>query len=84
MSGRHLRVPAEESDDPATRRYRKHGSPKPFKGDAETAMEMTPSPVCRMFSAPSDSEGYHTCYPSDDAGAEPKFSGGAVAYRPKS
>ena len=39
-------------------------------------MEMTPSPVRRMFSALSDSEGYHTCYPSDDAGAEPDFSAG--------
>ena len=36
-------------------------------------MEMTPSPVCRMFSAPLDSQGYHSCYPSDDAGAEPDF-----------
>ena len=80
----HLRVPAEESDEVTsyssgsrTRRYRKRGLPKLSKQDAETAMEMTPSPVCRMFSAPSDSEGYHTCYPSDDAG-------GAVAYRLKS
>ena len=39
-------------------------------------MEMTPSPVRRMFSAPSDSEGYHTCYPSDGAGAEPDFPAG--------
>ena len=39
-------------------------------------MEMTPSPVRRMFSAPSDSEGYHTCYPSDGAGAEPNFPAG--------
>ena len=39
-------------------------------------MEMTPSPVCRMFSAPSDSKGYHTCYPSDDACAEPDFPAG--------
>ena len=59
-----------------TRRYRKRGSPKPSKGDAETAMEMTPSPVRRMFSASSDSEGYHTCYPSRDAGAEPDFPAG--------
>ena len=36
-------------------------------------MEMTPSPFRWMFSALSDSEGYHTCYPSDDAGAEPDF-----------
>ena len=64
----HLRVPAEESDEltscgsgSETRRYRKHGSPKPSKGDVETAMEMTPSPARRMFSAPSESEGYHTC-----------------------
>ena len=54
----HLRVPAEESDEvtscssgPNTRRYRKGGSPKPSKGDAEKAMEMTPSPVRRMCSA---------------------------------
>ena len=40
------------------------------------AMKMRPSPVRRMFSAPSDSEGYHTCYPSDDAGAEPDFQAG--------
>ena len=79
----HLRVPAEESDEVTscssgskTRRYRKRGSPKPSKGDAETAIEMTPSSVRRMFSAPSDSEGYHTCYPSDDAGAEPDFPAG--------
>ena len=79
----HLRVPAEELDEVTscssgskTRRYRKRGSPKPYKGDAETAMEMTPSPVRQMFSAPSDSEGYHTCYPADDAGAEPDFPAG--------
>ena len=59
-----------------TRRCRKRGSPKPSKGDAETPMEMTPSPVRRKFSAPSDSEGYHTCYPSDDASAEPVFLAG--------
>ena len=53
------------------RRYRERGSPKSSKKDGESAMEMTPSPVRRMFSAPSDSEGYHTCYPSDGAGAEP-------------
>ena len=79
----HLRVPAEESDEVTscssgskTRRYHKRGSPEPSKGDAETAIEMTPSPVRRMFSAPSDSEGYHTCYPSDYAGAEPDFPAG--------
>ena len=79
----HLRVPAEESDEVTscssgskTRRYRKRGSTKFSNGDAETAMEMTPSPVRRMFSASSDSEGYHTCYPSDDAGAEPDFPAG--------
>ena len=78
-----LRVPAEEADEVTswssgskTRRYRKRGSQKPSKGDAETAMEMTPSPVRRMFSALSDSEGYHTCYPSDNAGAEADFSAG--------
>ena len=61
----HLRVPAKESDEVTicssgsrTRRYRKRGSPKPSKGVAETAMEMTPSPVPRMFSAASDSEEY--------------------------
>ena len=76
----HLQLPAEElnevkscSSGSKTRRYRKRGSPKPSEGVAEMAMEMTPSPVRRMFSAPSDSEGYHTCYPSDDAGAEPDF-----------
>ena len=79
----HLRVPAEESDEVTscssgskTRCYRKRGSPKPPEGDAETAMETTPSPVRRMFSALSDSEGYHTCYPSDDAGAEPDLLAG--------
>ena len=36
-------------------------------------MKMTPSPVRRIVSALSNSEGYHTCYPSDDAGAEPNF-----------
>ena len=84
----HLRVPEEESDEVTscgscseTRRYRKRGSPKPSKADVETAMEMTPSPICRMFSARSHSEGYHTCYPSDDAGAEPDFLvGGSHTY----
>ena len=61
-----------------TGRYSKRGSPKPSKGDAETAMEMTLSPVRRMFSAPSDSKGYHTCYPSDNAGAEPDFPAGRL------
>ena len=37
---------------------------------------MTPSPVRRMFSVLSDSEGYHTRYPSEDAGAEPDFPAG--------
>ena len=79
----HLRVPAEESDEVTscssgskTRRYQKHGLPKPSKGDAETPMEMTPSPIRRMFSAPSDSEGYHTCYLSDSIGIEPDFPAG--------
>ena len=39
-------------------------------------MVTTPSPVCRLFSVPSDCEGYHICYPSDDAGAEPDFPAG--------
>ena len=39
-------------------------------------MEMTPSPGRGIFSALSDSKGYHTCYPSDDAGAEPDFPAG--------
>ena len=79
----HLRVPAEESDQVTscssgskTRRCRKRGLRKPSKGDAETAMEMTPSPVRRMFSVSLDSEGYHTCYPSDVAAAEPDFPAG--------
>ena len=87
----HLRVPAEESDEVTscssgskTRRYRKRGSPKPSKGDAETAMEMTPSSDRWMFSASLDTKGCHTCYPSGNAGAEPNFPGGAVTYRPKS
>ena len=88
----HLRVPAEESDEGVTGcssgskawRYRKGGSPKPPKKDGESAMEMTPSPVRQMFSAPSDSEGYHTCYPSDGAGAEPDSLGWAITHRPKS
>ena len=77
------RVPAEESDEVTscssgsrTRRYRKRGGPEPSKGDAERAMEMTRSPVRRMFSALSDSEGYQTCYPSDNAGAEPDVPAG--------
>ena len=41
-------------------------------------MEMRPSLVCRMFSAPLDSEGYHTRYPSDDARAEPAFPAGRL------
>ena len=59
-----------------TRRYRKRGSPKLSKGDAKTAMEMTPSPVSRMLSAAADSEGYQTCYPSDRTGREPEFPAG--------
>ena len=39
-------------------------------------MEMMPRPVRLMFSAPWDSERYHTCYPSDNAGAEPDFPAG--------
>ena len=39
-------------------------------------MEMTPSSVRRMLSVPSDSEEYHTCYTSDDAGAEPDLLAG--------
>ena len=79
----HLRVPAEQSDivrncgsGSKTRRYRERGSRKPSKGDAETAMETTPSPVCRMFSAASHSEGYQTFYPSDSTGIEPDFLAG--------
>ena len=80
----HLRVPAEESDEEVTscssgtraQRYRKHRSPKPSKNDGESAMEMTPSPLRGMVSAPSDSEGYHTCYPSNGDGAEPDFPAG--------
>ena len=53
-----------------------HHPSKLSKKDGESAMEMTPSPVCRMFTALSDSEGYHTCYPSDGAGAEPYFPAG--------
>ena len=63
----HLRLPAEESEEVTgcssgskTRRYRKRGSPKRFKGDAKTATQMTPSPVRQMFSAASNSEGYQT------------------------
>ena len=36
-------------------------------------MELTPSPVCRIFSAVSDSEGYHTCYTSDSTAIEPNL-----------
>ena len=79
----HLGVPEEESDQVTscssgskTRRYRKRRSPKPSKGDAETAMKMTTSPVRRMFSAASASEGYQTCYPSDSTGIEPDFPAG--------
>ena len=79
----HLRVPAEESDEETscsssskTRRYRRRSSPKPSKGDAETAMEMMSSPVRQMLSASSDSGGYHTCHHLDDAGAEPDLPAG--------
>ena len=85
----HLRVPAKESDEVTscssgskTRRYRKRGSSKPSKEDAETTMETTPSPVRRMFSALSDSEAYHTCYPSDDASAEPDSPAGRLHTAP--
>ena len=54
----------------------KRGSPRPSKKDGESAMEMTPSPVRPMFSAPSDSEGYHTWYALDGAGAETDFPAG--------
>ena len=73
----HLRVPAEESHEVTScsssstiRCYRKRGSPKSSKGDPEKAIEMTPSPVRRMFSALWDCEGYHTCFPSDSTGIE--------------
>ena len=76
----HLQVPAEESDEVTScssgskaRRYRKRGFAKTIQGGCRNAMEMTPSPVRRMFSALADYEGYHTCYPSDDAGVEPDF-----------
>ena len=49
---------------------------KPSKKDTESAMEMTPTLVRRMFSALSDSERYPTCYASDSAGAEPDFLAG--------
>ena len=87
----HLRTNTEELDGEVTsssngsktRRYRKRGSLKASNGDAEWAMEMTPSLVRRMFSAPSDSEGYHTCYPSDSAGAEQDFPVGRSHTAPK-
>ena len=80
----HPRVPAEEPDEEVAscssgskaRRYRKRGLPKRSKKDRELATEKMPSPVRQMFSAPSHSEGYHTCYPSDSAGAEPDFLAG--------
>ena len=64
----HPRVPAEESHKEVTSsisaskagRYQKRGSPKPSKEAGKSAMEMTPSPVRRTFSAPPDSEVYHT------------------------
>ena len=59
----HVRVPAKKSDEvtscsssSTTRRYCKHGFPKPSWGDAVTSIEIMLSPVCRMFSAASDSE----------------------------
>ena len=60
----HLRVPAEESDKVTscssgskTRSYQKRGSGKPSKTDAAAEMKMTPSPIRRMSSAASNSEG---------------------------
>ena len=47
-------------------------------GGSGTAIEMTPSPFCRMFSAASDSEGYPTCYLSDSTGREPDFPAGRL------
>ena len=48
-------------------------------------MEMTPSPVRRMFSSASECAGYHTCYPSDSTGIEPDFPAGRLhtARNPK-
>ena len=77
----HLRVPAEELDDGVrsssngtkAQRYRKCGSPKPSKEDGESAMEMMPNPT--------DSEGYHTCYPLDGARASQKKSLPCVSRR---
>ena len=46
-------------------------------------MGMKPSPVRRMSSAPSDFEGYHTCYHSDSAGAEPDLPAGRSGTAPK-
>ena len=48
---------------------------KTVQREAERAMEMTASPVRRMFSASSDSERYYTCYRSDSTGIEPDFHG---------
>ena len=45
-------------------------------------METTPSPVRQMFSAPLDSEGYHSCYSSHDTGAEPDFPAGRLHTAP--
>ena len=85
----HLQAPAGESGEVTScnngsksRRYRKRGSQKPFKGDAETAMEMMPSPVRRMFSAASDSEGHQTCYHSDSTGIEADFPVGRSQTAP--
>ena len=59
----HLGVPEEDTDQVTscssgskTRCYRKRRSSKPSKGDTEAAIEMTPRPVRRMFSAASDSQ----------------------------
>ena len=55
----HLRVPADEVYEEVTscssgskaQRHRKRGSPKPFKEDGQSAMQMTPSPVRQKSSA---------------------------------
>ena len=86
----HLRVSAEESEQEEascssgskTQRYRKCGSPRPPKEDGERAMEMTPSPVHRMFGASSDSEGYHPCYPSNGTDVEHGIPGSSAHTAP--
>ena len=64
------------------RGYHKRGWSKTSKGDAETAMEMMLSPICRMFRAASGFRGISYLLPFEPYRHRARFVGGPVTYRP--